>query len=202
MAIKMILSLVTGYLLGSVVAAIIISKLAFGEDVREKGSGNSGATNAARVYGLRFGILTFAIDLLKGVAACFLGRLICGDLGMAFAGAGCILGHCFPLYFGFRGGKGVSVGAAIALMINPLIFAAAISAFLLVAFLTKIVSAGSLAGTVTVGALSLFLARSVPLTLIGVLAALLVIFMHRGNIKRLISGTEKRMTFGDREQKN
>ena len=197
MVFRIVLSLITGYLLGSVVTAILISKLVFKEDVRDKGSGNSGATNAARVYGLPFGVLTFIGDFIKGIAACLIGRLIGGSPCMAAAGAACMLGHFFPLYFGFRGGKGVSVGAALALMIDWRIFVAAISVFLIVVFIVRIVSAASIAATVTVGVLSLALAPSVILKLTGALAAVAVIIKHIPNIKRLIAGTERRITFGN-----
>lgn len=198
MVCKTILSAVIGYLLGSVVAAIIISKLFFKEDVRDLGSGNSGATNAARVYGLGFGVMTFIIDLIKGVAACALGRLIGGDLCMATAGIACLIGHCLPLWFGFRGGKGVSVGAALALMIDWRIFVIAIAVFLAAVLITRIVSLSSLCGTLIVGVLSAVLAGSPYLKAAGVIAALIVFFMHRSNIKRLASGSERRITFGKR----
>ena len=156
MVLKIIACAALGYFIGSVVWAILISKAVFGEDVRTKGSGNSGATNAARVYGFGFGMLTFLGDLLKGVLACLVGRLILGDAGLAAAGAGCMLGHCFPLYFGFKGGKCVSVGAALALSIDFRIFLTAIAIFLIIALITKFVSLGSIAGSATVGVMSAF----------------------------------------------
>lgn len=197
MVFRVLASLAIGFLLGSVVTAILISKLVFKEDVRDKGSGNSGATNAARVYGLPFGVLTFIGDFIKGVAACLLGKLIGGSCCMAAAGAACMLGHFFPLWFGFRGGKGVSVGAALALMIDWRIFAVAIAVFAIVVFSVKIVSAASIAATVTVGALSLILAPEPVLKLTGAVAAVAVIIKHIPNIKRLIAGTERRITFGN-----
>ncbi|MBO4847802.1 MAG: glycerol-3-phosphate 1-O-acyltransferase PlsY [Clostridia bacterium] len=198
---KIIASGLLGYLIGSVVTAIIISRLVFREDVRTQGSGNSGATNAARVYGLRFGVLTFLGDFLKGVAACVLGRLIAGDAGLAAAGICCMAGHCFPVWFDFRGGKGVSVGAALALMIDWRIFVCAIAVFAIVVFAVKIVSVASLSATVTVGVMSLILGPVPILKALGAAAALLVIFMHRTNIRRLILGTEKKIVFGRRGRK-
>ncbi|MCR5809516.1 MAG: glycerol-3-phosphate acyltransferase [Clostridiales bacterium] len=196
-----IASLGIGYLLGSVVTAILISRLVFKEDVRDKGSGNSGATNAARVYGLGFGVLTFAGDLIKGLLSCLIGKLLGGPVCMAAAGAACMAGHFFPLWFDLRGGKGVSVGAALALMIDWRIFLAAIAVFFITAFAIKIVSAASIAATVTVGVLSLILAPELILKLLGAAAAVAVIIKHVPNIKRLIAGTEKRITFGGRRLK-
>lgn len=187
-----------GYLLGSVVAAILVSSLFFKEDVRSHGSGNSGATNAARVYGVGYGLLTFLGDFAKGLLACWLGKLIGGDVGLAVAGFASVVGHCFPVFFRFRGGKGVSVGGAFALMVDWRIFVAAFILFLLLALITRIVSAGSLGGIITVGVLMLLLPEEPAVRILGFIAALLVVFMHRGNIARLFNGTEKRMTFGGR----
>lgn len=208
MIIKILLSMILGYAIGSVVMAILISKLAFKEDIRDKGSGNSGATNAARVYGLPFGVFTFAGDFLKGLLACLIGRLIGGSgvgtwaegasVCMAFAGFFCIVGHCFPILFGLRGGKGVSVGAALALMIDWRIFLIAIGCFLLGAFLSKRVSVGSLLGAAAVGVFSIVFAPLAIVKILGAAAAVLVIYMHRRNIDRLLHGKEAAFTLGSR----
>ncbi len=198
MAFRVILSLIAGYLIGSVVAAIIISRVFFREDVRLRGSGNSGATNAARVYGLPFGVLTFLIDFAKGVLACALGRALCGGAGLACAGFACVLGHCFPAFFRFRGGKGVSVGAAFALMMDWRIFVAAIAVFIIFVSITKIVSLGSISATVVVGVLALLIPEHPAVRALGLAAAVVVIAMHHANIGRLFRGEEKQMSFGKR----
>lgn len=105
---KLVLCTIIAYLLGSVCASIPLSKRCMGEDIRQKGSGNAGATNAARVFGLKAGLVTLALDMAKTVAAMLIGKVLAGVTGEALSGAMCIIGHCFPLYFGFRGGKGVS----------------------------------------------------------------------------------------------
>ena len=199
MFLKIIASASIGYLLGSVVWAILISLLVFKEDIRSKGSGNSGATNAARVYGFWFGWLTFWGDFSKGVAACALGGLIGGAPGLAAAGLACMLGHRFPLYFRFRGGKCVSVGLALALMIDYRIALAAIGVFLVMFLITRIVSLGSIAGAATVGAASVMIAPELVLKISGVIAAIAVIALHHSNIKRLLRGEEKKITFGKRK---
>lgn len=198
MVFKIILCIVIGYLLGSVVTAILVSNIFFKEDVRSHGSGNSGATNAARVYGLTYGILTFLGDFVKGIIACWLGGLIAGPIGCAVAGFAGIIGHCFPVFFGFRGGKGVSVGAAFALMVDWRIFVIGIAIFIVLVAITKIVSAGSVCAIISVGVCSLIFPPEIAVKLMGLLAALLVIAMHHANIVRLLNGTEKRMTFGKR----
>lgn len=202
MVFKILLSIAAGYLLGSVMSAIIISNLIYREDVRKHGSGNSGATNAARVYGFFIGLATYLGDFLKGIAACLLGRLIGGwdlDSGftcMAVAGFAAIVGHSFPVFWRFKGGKGVATGSAFALMLDWRIFVIALAVFLAVALITKIVSAGSIAGCVAVAVGSLVFVRSIPAMILGVVAAILVILMHWQNIERLLNGTEKRFVFG------
>ena len=116
---KYIIIALIAYLLGSFCASIPLSKRVYGGDVREKGSGNAGATNMARVYGMKAGLATFAADAVKTVAAMLIGSKLGGVSGEAVAGAACIIGHCFPVYFSLRGGKGVSVGAALGLMTGP-----------------------------------------------------------------------------------
>ena len=101
---KLVLCAIIAYLLGSVCASIPLSKRCMGEDIRRKGSGNAGATNAARVFGLKAGLVTLALDMAKTVAAMLIGKALAGVTGEAISGAFCIIGHCFPLYFGFRGG--------------------------------------------------------------------------------------------------
>lgn len=194
MFIRIVISVMIGYVLGSVVCAVLISKLFFKEDVREKGSGNSGATNAARVYGLRFGIVTFAFDFAKGILACAIGLAIGGRACMALSGLACVIGHCFPLFFGLRGGKGISVGAAFALMADWRVFAVALALFLIAAFLSKRVSVGSILGALAVGVCCVIFPPETIIKLVGPIAAAIVIFMHRGNIKRLLSGKEPEFT--------
>ena len=140
--------IVGGYLLGSLSASILLSRTAWGGDVREKGSGNAGATNMARVYGLGAGFLTLGCDMLKAVLACLLGKLLLGDLGLAVGGICCMIGHCFPVFHQFKGGKGISVGAALGLMIDWKVFLCIIGVFLIAAFLSRKVSFGSICASV------------------------------------------------------
>lgn len=179
-----------GYLLGSLSAAILISKYLFGQDVRLSGSGNAGATNAARVFGLGVGFMTFAFDFCKCLAALLLGRHIAGAGGLAAGGIACLLGHCFPVFFRFRGGKAVSCGAAVAVIVSGWLALAAAAVFLLTARLFRRASVSSMSAAVAMAALSPLFTREAPVLVLTVFTASLVVFMHRSNIRRLLSGTE------------
>ncbi|MCR4772197.1 MAG: glycerol-3-phosphate 1-O-acyltransferase PlsY [Oscillospiraceae bacterium] len=185
------LAAVMGYLIGSVSVAVIYSKIIYRRDVRTQGSGNAGATNVARVFGIGAGLLTFAGDGLKTAAAMLLGRLIAGEPGFIAAGAACLIGHAWPVYFGFKGGKGVTVSAVIGIMLDWRIFAIGISIFIIVALLTKRVSAGSMLGAFSYPFSMLALGSDTPARLgLCIFVVVSVFFMHRENIKRLLKGTE------------
>ncbi len=144
-----VLSIVIGYVLGSCSASVIVSKLVYRGDVRKYGSGNAGATNMARVYGWKGGLVVLLGDVGKALIAmciCFYLGLL-GDKAnthgvdyMCIAGAACMFGHSFPVFFGFKGGKCVTVGAALALAIDWRVFLISISVFIIVVAITKIVS--------------------------------------------------------------
>lgn len=187
---KYILAAVIAYLLGSVCSSIPLSKRCKGVDIRTKGSGNAGATNVARVFGLRMGFITLGLDMAKTVAAMLIGQQLCGVMGEAISGAFCIIGHCFPLYFGFKGGKGVSVGAALGLMTGLPVFAVIIAVFLVTAFASRKVSLGSILAAVTLPVASFIFNAPTPLLAMNAFSAVLVVLMHRENIRRLINGTE------------
>ena len=160
-ALKYILIVVGGYLLGSVSISIILSRL-LGTDVRKKGSVNAGATNMARSFGLLAGFATQAGDFLKALIVMAVGYRLCGDWGLMAGGMACTTGHCFPVFYGFRGGKGISVGAAIGLMIDWRVFVGIVIVFLIAAFLSKKASLGSVCAAVAVVALSFLFAVPLP----------------------------------------
>ena len=178
------------YLLGSVSASILISRTVLGSDVRQFGSGNAGATNMARTYGMASGLLTLLFDFAKGLIATFVGARLLGDVGILIGGIACLLGHCFPVFYRFRGGKGISVGAALGLAVHWKALLIILTVFLVVAFLTKKVSAGSVCAAAALVVSGIVLHVSAPKMAICVLAPLLVIWQHRGNIRRLLNGTE------------
>ena len=198
-----ILAAAAAYLLGSVSFAVVVSKGLYHQDVRQFGSGNAGMTNILRTYGRKAAALTLAGDFLKGIAAVVIGRLIFAAMGVTLfdgayvGGLFAILGHLYPVYFGFRGGKGILTSIGIIAVINPLVFVGLLIIGLPLIFLTKIVSVGSLAGAVCYPILTLLVDSfqggiSWLDFSFSVVIALLVIWMHRANIKRLLNGTENR----------
>ena len=198
-----ILAAAAAYLLGSVSFAVVVSKGLYHQDVRQFGSGNAGMTNILRTYGKKAAALTLAGDFLKGIAAVVIGRLIFAAMGVTLfdgayvGGLFAILGHLYPVYFGFRGGKGILTSIGIIAVINPLVFVGLLIFGVPLIFLTKIVSVGSLAGAVCYPILTLLVDSfqggiSWLDFSFSVVIALLVIWMHRANIKRLLNGTENR----------
>ena len=181
---------IAGYLLGSVSISILMSKKAMGGDVREKGSGNAGATNMARVYGWSAGFLTLGGDILKAAIAMLIGLLLLGDLGIAIGGIAAMIGHCFPGFYGFKGGNGVCILAAVACFMAWRVVVIGLAIFIIVALITKKVSPGSLAAAVSVPVISWLVGVSTPKLVLAIFAGIMVIIQHRANIKRLINGTE------------
>ena len=197
----LVLAGVLGYLIGSVSLSIVLSNLLYHRDVRTQGSGNAGATNAARVFGLSAGVLTLAGDFLKTLLALWLGRLLGGDVGMAVAGTAALIGHCYPVYFHFKGGKGVSSGAAVALMIDWRVFLAAVIVFGVMALLFKIASVASLSAAIAVAAGAFVFGTPLPFKILALFTCVLVFAMHSQNIRRLFRGEEKQFHAGSRPPK-
>ena len=188
--VKILLIALGSYLLGSVSLSIFMSKHMFGGDVRAHGSGNAGATNMARVYGVVAGVLTLVADMVKAAVSMVGGYLLLGDVGLALGGACCILGHCVPVFHNFKGGKGVSVGGMLALLLDWRVGLLVIGCFILGAVLSKKVSLGSICGAIACGVGSLLLVDSLPRLILGLFAMVVVVVRHRENIVRLIKGTE------------
>ena len=189
------------YLLGSLSLSIIVSCKLFGGDIRGMGSGNAGATNMARVFGWSAGLLTLAGDAAKAIIPMLIANKLAGDVGLAVAGIGCIMGHCFPVLHGFKGGKGVSVGGALAFGVDWRVGLAVVGSFLLAALLSKKVSVGSICGALAITISSLIFGLSVPKLILAVVSMTLVILRHRPNIKRLIAGTEPDFRAGKHKMK-
>lgn len=194
---RLVCCVLLGYLLGSVNGAILISRLKTHEDVRSKGSGNAGLTNFFRTCGGWATLLVILIDVGKAVLSGLLaGLLLPSDvtLGKMVAGFAVQVGHIFPIFFGFRGGKGVLCSAAVAAMLDWRIFAIAFPLFLIVVALTRLVSLGSVVAIITYAILFVvFFRRRPEIWLLAVAMSLLAIFMHRGNIVRLLHGVEPKL---------
>lgn len=198
---KLLLALVIGYMLGSISTGVILSR-AFGhKDIRSQGSGNSGTTNMLRVMGKKFALLTFAGDLLKGIIAVLIGKALLGTQAGEIVGAfGAILGHNFPLYFGFKGGKGIATSFGCLLIVFPLQTLCAFGVFLLLVATTRYVSAGSLGAAVTLPFFIMFTTPCDPVIWCSVIAiCLLAIWRHYPNIKRLMNHTESKLNLGKKK---
>ena len=198
----LILIPIAAYFLGSIPFGLILARLFGGTDVRKAGSGNIGATNVARVAGPLAGILTLIFDIAKGAGAVLLAERLSNDSArwMMVAAFAALLGHCFPVWLKFKGGKGVATAAGIFLVLSPLAFAAAIFLFLLVVIFWRYVSLGSVSAAAAMPLLIYFLwapphAPPLAVTLGTVAAALLIIYKHRGNLRRLVEGAEPRFSF-------
>jgi len=203
------LLLVLAYLLGSIPFGLLLAKLFGGSDLRKSGSGNIGATNVARVVGPAAGILTLLLDAAKGALAVWLVGRLSGQSAtlIMLAGVVALLGHCFPVWLKFKGGKGVATALGVFLMLAPLAALGAALFFLLVVLLWRYVSLGSVSAAAAMPLLVYFLwapGHAPPLVVIfGTLfASALVIFKHDANLQRLVDGTEPKFSFGKSREKN
>ena len=193
---KYVLSAVIGYLLGSVSVSILVSKLLFRDDIRTHGSGNAGATNMARIFGALPGVLTLAGDMCKAFISAGIGHALCGEAGKLIGLTACVIGHCFPVYFRFKGGKAMSVGVAVAFLMDWRAGLISAAVFFLVFFLYRRVSASSVSSAVTLVISYAILngVRSWEFALVCFTAAILI-FMHRANIRWIIEGTKPEFKF-------
>jgi len=202
---KILAALASGYLLGSFNTAVVVGKL-YGKDIKSQGSKSAGLTNALRVLGRSAALMVLAGDILKGVIACLIGLQLgvyvhggeASDcVSLLAAGAGAVIGHNWPLYFGFKGGKGALTGAAVLFMFDWVMALICLGVFVLIVAVTRYVSLG------TISAAVLFLAMSfVPVfghtlyfQIFACVMASIIVLRHRANIQRLLSGTENKLAF-------
>jgi len=189
-----IVVVVLAYLIGSIPFGYLIVRGRIGADIRQTGSGGTGATNVSRRAGKAAGVVTLVLDALKGAAAVFVAsRLTQNDWIVAAAAIAVIVGHIFPVWLGFRGGKGVATGAGVFLVLAPIAVLCAGVVFLAIVFATRYVSLGSMVGAATIPLFVWLQSDSRPLLIAAGLGALLIVFAHRGNIGRLAHGTEARI---------
>lgn len=194
---SILIVIVAGYLLGSISTGVVLSRLFAKTDIRSQGSGNAGTTNMLRVLGRKMALLTFIGDMLKGIIAVFIGKwLIGGELGGLLGVVGAVLGHYYPLYFGFKGGKGIATSFGSLLFVFPVQALLAFAVFLILVAITHYVSVGSVAAAVTLPLLIVITRFSEPvLWIITVCIGASVIWRHRANIKRLMNHTENKLDF-------
>jgi acyl phosphate:glycerol-3-phosphate acyltransferase len=185
---------VIGYLFGNIQTAIIVSRAYYHDDVRNHGSGNAGSTNMVRVFGYGPGAITFAGDSAKAILALLLGQLLCGPVGGYIAGFFVVIGHCWPMFAGFRGGKGVASSYSIAIFTFPLGALAAIAIGGAILLINKKMSIMSLTAIILFFVFTLiFRLSNIPLIVLAGLLTIVVFVRHTENIQRLIHGEEQRL---------
>ena len=192
------LILIAGYLLGNLNGAVVVSKAVAKEDVRSKGSGNAGLTNFVRNYGAATSVFVILIDVGKGVLACLLGGWLLGgynyyEEGVALGALAVILGHDFPVLLDFKGGKGILTGVTVALMMDWRIGLFVFGIFLVAYLATAYVSLGSVLAAGAFGPIYCFLhwGKWFPIA-VGFCLSILIVWMHRANIQRLLKGEERK----------
>ena len=192
-----LITLLTGYMLGNLNGAVMISAIFAKEDVRKHGSGNAGLTNYIRNYGAGTGLLVIAIDGAKAIMACLVGKLIFTDidpmLGGTLGGLGVMLGHIYPAMLAFKGGKGILSGFCVAMTLDWRIGLMILGFFLVFYLSTQFVSLGSVMGAVGFAiAFPIFYFDNRPVALMGAFMGALAVFKHRSNIVRLVKGQERK----------
>ena len=200
-----VLLILIAYVLGSIPNALWVGKTFKNIDVREHGSKNTGSTNAARVLGAKLGIFTLILDILKGALPTYLGIVLGADLltrmtgidklDVIVIGMAAILGHTFSLFLKFKGGKAVATTLGVFLVLVPYAILILLVVFFVIFGLTKYVSLASIVSAVALPITVYLTTRHIPLTILGIIIGLLVIIRHKENIKRLINGTESKLSF-------
>ena len=197
---KLIIIAVVSYLCGSFSSSVAVSKAFLKKDLRDYGSGNAGLTNSYRLMGGKLTLLVLLGDVLKAVIGVSVGGWLLGPLGRLIAGGFVITGHMFPVFFGFRGGKGVLTGGTLLLLYDWRVFAVAMTLFLLAVAITRWVSLGSILGALSFPITTHIFYHDMTMTVLAVLMGGAVIIAHHGNIGRILSGTERRFTFGGKHE--
>ena len=208
MLMNVILSILTGYMLGNLNGAFLVSYLVANEDVRKRGSGNAGLTNFVRNYGGKPAVMVIGTDMGKAVLACLVGGALLAPFGQeiagrAIGGLSVILGHAFPALLGFKGGKGILSGVTVALCLDWRIGLFVFGIFLAAYFLTHYVSLGSVLSSGSFGFIYAFFHRDQPVAIcVGFILSFMIVWLHRGNIVRLVKGQERKTNlFGGGKKK-
>ena len=193
---------VIAYFCGCFNGAVIVSKYILKDDVRNHGSGNAGLTNFYRTFGGPLTLVVILTDVLKAIVAVMVGMALMGGTPFSkyWAGLFCLLGHMFPAMFHFKGGKGILSGGTIAIMIDWRVALVVRSGFLILAILTKYVSLGSCSTGITFPLVSWFVYHNIPVLVLSLAIGFMILFMHRGNIKRLLNGTESQFHFRKKKE--
>ncbi len=206
------LCIIIAYLLGSIPTSYLIGRIFFGQDIRQSGSGNTGATNALRTFGTKVGVFVLLIDMLKGIAAILIAGFIMKftfsgeeiNFVVSLSGLFVILGHVFSIFLKFKGGKGVATAAGVFLALSPISFLFCLVLFAFIVYSTKFVSLGSIlsAGAfllIEVVSQSIMRFPNLPRLILVVIVLIMIIIRHKSNIKRLVNGVENRINFKKEE---
>ncbi len=194
----MLLIILVSYILGSISTSYIIAKKFAGVDIRTQGSGNAGSTNVLRTLGKKAGALTFVGDFLKGSLAVFISKIIAKKYGIDELSAGylaaafVVLGHNYPVFLGFKGGKGVATSLGSMITLNPIIASICFVVFLIVVFFTRYISLGSILG-ISISPFIMIILKNKQAFFITLFLTAVTLISHRENIKRLINGTERKL---------
>ncbi len=203
---RIIISIMIGYLIGSIPFALIFGKIFGGIDVRQYGSGNLGGTNVIRVLGFKIGLPVILFDIGKGILAAFIGTILGGQLLGLIVGICAVIGHFYPVFAGFKGGKGVATGAGVFLYLAPIPISIAIGVFIIVLLIFGYVSLASILGAIT-GVILFILPEFITgmniyfgVRLGGIIIGAFIIYKHKSNIKKLVIGEEKRTLYKNRNK--
>lgn len=187
-----LLVIILAYLIGSIPSGLWVGKIFYGKDIRQHGSGNLGGTNTFRTLGKKAGLVVTIMDVLKGTLATFLPIMLGVDVHPLIPGAIAVVGHIYPIFAGFRGGKAVATSAGLILGFAPLMFVALFFTFFLCLYITKYVSLSSMITAVIAFIIALF-TKEVPLIFAIGLLVIFIVYRHRSNIKRIKNGTEPKI---------
>jgi glycerol-3-phosphate acyltransferase PlsY len=190
--VQIILVMILAYLLGSIPSGLIIGKVFYNTDIRQHGSGNLGGTNTFRVLGIKAGLAVTMADILKGTLAASLTHFFHLDINPLIVGVFAVLGHTYPIFAGFRGGKAVATSGGVVLYYAPLMFLTVLLVFFISLYITKFVSLSSMLAGVCAVIYAIFIG-DIPLLIVVSFMAAFVIYRHRANIKRIINKTEPKI---------
>ncbi len=186
--------ILAAYLIGAIPTGVILTRLVGGEDIRSAGSGNIGATNVYRVAGRKLGLITLVGDCLKGVIPLLIGQygFSLTEIGIAMVALAAFIGHCYPVYLGFKGGKGVATALGIFLVLSPMSVLCLLGIFGVILWKWRYISLASISAAASVPLLVFFFESSVPYVVATFIIAVLVIWKHSANIERLRNGSENK----------
>jgi acyl phosphate:glycerol-3-phosphate acyltransferase len=202
---KILAGLASGYLIGSLNTGVIVGKI-YGKDIRSHGSKSAGLTNTLRVLGKSAAVIVLAGDISKGIIACLIGLQLgvyvsTGEaidcVSLLAAGAGAVMGHNWPVYFGFKGGKGALTAAAVMFMVDWVMALICLGFFVTLVAITRYVSLSTISATMLFAAISFIpvFGNTLYFNIFSILMAFIIIYKHKKNVQRLLSGTENRLTF-------